>query len=87
MVALDLRPVSIVTGVGFRRLMYACEPGYRVPSSTQVLKLLKKKHSDGLSRLRTMLASVSGVGLTTDMWTSRALDGYITLTAHFINDD
>ena len=33
-IALDLRPISIVDGVGFRRLLYHLEPGYRVPSHT-----------------------------------------------------
>ena len=84
-VALDLRPVSTVCGVGFRRLLNVCEPGYRVPSATHVASLLQKKHSDGKKRLVDAMRSACGVSLTTDAWTSRAMGGYITTTAHFID--
>lgn len=86
MVALDLRPVGIVDGRGFRRLMSVAEPAYRVPSRTHISSLLKRKHQDGLSKLKTVLAPTVGVSLTTDMWTSRAMEGYITATAHFIDE-
>ena len=34
MVARDLRPISIVEGVGFRHLLSYMKPGYHVPSYT-----------------------------------------------------
>ena len=40
----DLRPVSVVTGDGFLSLVNFLEPGYRVPSATQVTKLIQRKH-------------------------------------------
>ena len=47
-VALDLRPISVVNGVGFRRMLYKFEPGYRVPSRTLVASLLRnEKHVEG----------------------------------------
>ena len=47
-VALDLRPISVVNGFGFRRMLYKLEPGYRVPSRTLVASLLRKeKHVEG----------------------------------------
>jgi len=60
MVALDLRPAGIVEGVGFRRLMQVAEPGYRVPSRTFISSLLRKKHADGLDKLRQLLHSTTG---------------------------
>lgn len=44
-VALDLRPMSIVNGVGFCHLLHTREPGYRVPSHTQIASLLQRKHA------------------------------------------
>jgi len=32
-------------------------------------------------------AKSTGVALTTDMWTSRAMEGYITVTCHFVNEE
>ena len=48
---------------------------------------LQKKHQDGLEKLRILLESATGVSLTTNMWTSRAMEGYITMTVHFIAED
>ena len=55
MIALDLRPVSTVNGVGFRRLMYKAEPAYRVPSATNISLLLRKKHGMGLDLVKEKL--------------------------------
>ena len=87
MIALDLHPAAIVEGVGFHRLMQVADPGYRVPLRTFISFLLQKKHQDGLEKLRILLESMTGVSLTTDMWTSHAMEGYITVTAHFIAED
>ena len=40
------------------------------------------KHQDGLEKLRILLKSTAGV--TTDMWMSHTMEGYITMKAHFI---
>ena len=37
----------------------------------------------GQAKLCERLRDVTAVGLTTDMWTSRAMEGYITAAAHF----
>ena len=83
----DLRPVSVVTGDGFLSLVNFREPGYRVPSATQVTKLIQRKHLNGLKILMEKLSKVQHVALTTDLWTSRRTEGYITVTVHFINPD
>jgi hypothetical protein len=38
-------------------------------------------------RIRSSLADVEFMCCTTDMWTSRSGDGYISLTCHFITVD
>ena len=44
-----------------------------------------KKLQEGIDKFETMLASATGVTLTTDMWKSMAIEGYLTATAHFID--
>ena len=85
LVALDMRPVSIVTGTGFRRLLNVCEPGYRVLSTTHISSLLQKKYAEGKARVVKVLASVDGISLTTNMCTSRSQQGYITVMCHFLD--
>ena len=46
-VCLDLRPISAVEGVGFRRLVYKLEAGFRVPSHTTIAARIRRKHVKG----------------------------------------
>ncbi|XP_040374613.1 zinc finger BED domain-containing protein RICESLEEPER 2-like [Rosa chinensis] len=49
-----------------------------------VLKLFKSEKV----KLQTLLSSVQGrLCLTADLWTSLAIDGYLTITAHFVDSE
>ena len=74
-VARDLRPISVVCGIGFKNLLAWLEPGYVVPSATQLTKLIQRKHQEGLEKLVDRLRCEVGGALTTDLWTSRRTDG------------
>ena len=63
-IVLNMRPVSIVGSVGFRRLLCRLEPGYCVPSHTHMASLLAKKHVEGQGRLRKLLEEAEAVALT-----------------------
>ena len=65
-IARDLRPISVVNGIGFKRLIAWLEPGYVVPSATCVTKLVRAKFCDGRERLIALLRDEVGVSLTTD---------------------
>ena len=85
MIALDIRPISIIEGPGFTSLMQFLEPGYTIPSRKYLSKILKQKHEDGIEKLRYKLSNeVDTIALTTDIWTSCATEAYITITAHGI---
>ena len=85
-VAEDLRPIATVDGSGFKRLLNFLEPSYSVPSRTHIMSLLRKKHVSLKQELLIEVAS-HNLALTTDIWTSRATEAYITITAHYIDDD
>ena len=42
MVARDLRPISMVEGDGFKHLMSYVEPGYTVPSHTNIASVCRR---------------------------------------------
>ena len=86
MVARDLRPLSIVEGEGFKRLMNYVEPGYTVPSHTHITTICRHLYSELKEKLILEIASCKYVALTTDIWTSAVVQGFITLTAHYITD-
>ena len=87
MIARDLRPVSIVDDVGFLSLMKEAEPRYVVPCRSTISRHLDDLYIEQKRIVRGMLANVNFFCLTTDMWTSRSNDGYISLTCHFIDKE
>ena len=89
MIALDLRPVRVVEGHGFKDLMHYLEPGYTIPSRKHFTKLLRHKHSLGKERLCSKFEEADSIALTTDIWTSAATEAYmyITVTAHYLDLD
>lgn len=88
MVARDIRPAAIVEGEGFKALLKFIEPGYQVPTSTHISKILQQKHQLGKRVLKEKIQSDADVGLalTTDIWSSCANDAYLSLTGHFLTE-
>ena len=86
LVARDLRPLSIVEDDGFRQLWNYVEPKYQVPSQLHVRSVCQKLYHSERERLMTKLQA-KHVALTNDLWISLAVQAYLTVTAHFINED
>ena len=86
MCALDARPLSIVEGAGFRNFVRTLNPDYNLSGRTTVTKYLHKIYLDAKAEV---LDEIKGkpMSLTSDIWTSNALDGYISVTGHFIDDN
>lgn len=80
----DLRPVSVVDGVGFLQLMELAEPRYTVPCRKTIMGMVDTRYKELKRSVRGCISQQQHVTLTSDMWTSRAGDGYISLTAHYI---
>lgn len=88
MIALDVQPFSIVNDNGFRALMHKMDPRYKLPSKTYLRDVsLHKVYETLKDQLRSTLECVEYVALTTDGWTSKASEGYLTITCHFINSE
>ena len=84
MCAIDLKPISIVEGPGFKFFAHSLNPLYKMPCRKTVGKYLEKIYEEEKADL---IETLSGhpVALTSDLWTSNALEGYIGLTGHFIS--
>ena len=83
----DLLPVSTVEHLGFRKLLKFLAPNYVVPTRHTVQARLKAMFDEMKEMVISHLSSdaVEFLSLTTDLWTSIAQDGYIGVTAHFID--
>lgn len=86
-IARDMRPVSSIEGVGFVNLIATLDPTYQVPSRKHVMKVLHEMRDDVTARLQAELGSAESVAVTTDHWTSHAMDSYLGVTVHFITGD
>ena len=85
LVARDLRPLSVVEGEGFRQLLKYIEPNYQVPSRPHVPTVCQKLYASVKEKLHIALQSCY-VAFTSDLWTSQAVQAYLTVTAHFITE-
>ena len=85
MCALDFRPISIVSGPGFKEFVHTLDPSYEIPSHTTVRNYVNKSYRDAKVVLSEILLERPAIPLTTDLWTSHATQGYITLTSHFVD--
>ena len=83
----DMRPVSTVDGEGFLNLIQIAEPRYSVPCRKTIMGFIDKKFLSAKNQIKSQLGKQSSLSLTTDMWTSRSGDGYISLTTHYITAD
>ena len=81
--AIDLRPVSMVAGKGFKTFCHKLNPDYQVPCRTTVNKHLFILYESCKLELIQLLTGCE-ISLTTDLWTACNTTPYITLTAHFI---
>ncbi|XP_032307129.1 E3 SUMO-protein ligase ZBED1-like [Drosophila ananassae] len=88
MIAVDVQPFSCVEDEGFIALLKEMDPRYKLPSRTYLRDVsLPMQYEKCKAKLREILNSVDYLALTTDLWTSRANEGYITITCHFISSN
>lgn len=82
MVAKDGLPLSFVDGKGFSNFMASVLPGYKVPCRKTITATLNGIFIEKRNIVQKELDACPVVALTTDCWTSRACEGYMTVTAH-----
>lgn len=82
----DMQPISIIEGSGFKEMLAHFAPNYKIPArgtiTSRVDLLYKQQKSEVLNKLNNCKI----LSLTTDCWTSRATESYITITAHGITE-
>ena len=81
----DMRPISIVHDKGLIELLAFLEPNYRPPSTTHVSAQIRKDFEDGKAAVKKQLHGSSSIALTTDIWTLKATQSFVTTTAYFLD--
>ncbi|KAH7672343.1 Tam3-transposase (Ac family) protein [Dioscorea alata] len=88
MVIVDELPFKHVEGIGFKEVMRATCPQFRMPSRWTVTRDCYEYYLDERKKLKNLLRhNTSKICLTTDSWTSIQKINYMCLTAYFIDND
>ncbi|CAG5881301.1 unnamed protein product [Menidia menidia] len=84
----DMRPLSVVDGAGFQRMIAQFNPDYILLSRTHFTHLMEQKYSTTFLKVKEILKEVnSSLTLTCDVWTSRATEAYLGVSCHFITKE
>ena len=87
MIATDFQPFSIVEDEGFQLLLRVLDRQYQLPSHKHFSEhVIPKMYTELKEKVSTVIKSAKMLALTTDCWTSRSTDSYISITSHFIDD-
>ena len=87
-ISANSRPISVVEDMGLKQLFGYIEPAYSLPSRTHVTSIVKKRHANGKRSLTTLMEKETRfAAITTDAWTSRAVQSFATYTIHFIDSE
>ncbi|KAH7961264.1 hypothetical protein HPB52_006394 [Rhipicephalus sanguineus] len=93
MIARDLQPYEFVENKGFQDLIRHLQPQYKIPHRTTFSRtVIPELYRRTVDSLKTQIASditkgLESLAFTTDMCTSRANQGYISLTYHYMTQD
>lgn len=87
MIEKDLLPISVVNGDGFRELLAYTVHNYKMPSVSDVTRLIESHFHEKVEELLLHLGRVEKVALTADFWTALPFQRYITVSCSFITDD
>lgn len=86
MIVLDFEPFNLVYRKGIRRFISVNDPKYELPSKTHLKEVIfPELHANLKEELNHLLSEVAYVAISSDLWTSPATEGYLTITCHFIH--
>jgi hypothetical protein len=83
----DQKPFTLVESESFRSLLKHLDPNCSIPSADTIKRQIYKIFQEKQEQMKMYLKqNDSMISLTTDIWTSKNMKSYISLTRHFIDD-
>lgn len=88
MIVKDLQPLSFIEDEGFQKLLHVLEPRYTLPSrATFRNAILPQMYKEVAAKLKTIIQQTNTYSITTDGWTSRNTDSFVTYTLHVVDTE
>ena len=87
--AKDMYPLNAVEQPGLKKMLKTFNPRYEVPSRNYFTRnAIPSLYNEAHDKIeRNMINEVTYFASTTDMWTSRAQDPYISFTVHYVDSN
>lgn len=83
----DMVPLQTVEKEGFKRLLKTVDTRYELPSRKYFSQTsLPRMYTECREKIVGQLQNVAYFSTTTDLWSSRTSEPYLSLTVHYIND-
>ena len=87
-IAVDMRPLAMVNGKGFRLMFEEAVPGYKLPApKTLRNKIIPDMVKEGKAILKEELKGTDWIAITSDGWTDNSMTPFIAVTTHYITEE
>lgn len=85
--AKDLRPLQTVEGIGFNKMIKVLDPRYELPSRKFFSQsAIPRMYVECREKIAKNIKHLQFFATTSDLWSSRTSEPYLSLTIHYIND-
>lgn len=81
-------PFTVVEEVNFINYIHSIHPSTKIPSADTIKSYIMKIYEENTQIIQNIFINLSSkISFTTDCWTSPSSKSFMSITAHFINDD
>ena len=88
MIGKDMCPINTVSAPGFKKLIHTLDKRYVLPSRHHFSRIaLPALYEECRGKVASEVSTALYFATTTDLWSSRTMEPYISLTLHYIDAD
>ncbi|KFM63234.1 Zinc finger BED domain-containing protein 4, partial [Stegodyphus mimosarum] len=88
MMLVDMLPVTVLEGSGFKRLINSLDPSYKMPSVKEFfIDHIPKKYYVEYKKVQNLLKEAEKVHTSIELWTGYNEQNFLTVSAHFVTSD
>ena len=80
--------ITIIEETEFINYIRSIHPTTKIPTADTIKTHIMKLYEDDKEKVKNILKTISGkISFTTDCWTSPSSKSFMSITAHFIDND
>ncbi|GFR27038.1 zinc finger BED domain-containing protein 1 [Trichonephila clavata] len=88
MLLVDMLPVNILEGNGFKKLITSLEPSYKIPTVKEFfIDHIPKKYYVEYKKVQNFLKDAEKVHTSIELWTGYNDQNFLTISSHFVTSD